>query len=223
MRAVVLISGGKDSALALHRVLRQGIKVECLVAMMPHRKDSWMFHSVNIQLTELFAEAASLPLVKAETEGNKETELDDLKRVLDSLDVEAVVSGAVASQYQKGRIEKICTEIGAHSIAPLWNEDPRQLLNEIVALGFEAVISGVYAYGFDLDWLGKQIDEDVIKALSRLHRKYGISLIGEGGEYESLVLDAPFFRKRINLAETEIIRENQSGWLQVKKAFLSEK
>ncbi len=223
MRVAALISGGKDSALALYRALKEGYEVKFLVAMIPQREDSWMFHYPNIHLTDLFAEAAAIPLVKEETSGVKEEELEDLKRVLATLDVEGVISGAIASQYQKQRIQKICTELGFKSITPLWNENQLKLLNELVELKFEAIITGVYAYGFSKDWLGKRIDAETISDLLDLHRKHRISIIGEGGEYETLVLDAPFFNKKIDLVETERIWKNQNGWLSVKKARLIDK
>ena len=100
MHVAVLVSGGKDSALALHRTLEQGNQVEHLVTMLPKSEDSWMFHSINIHLVDLFAEAAGIPLAKAETSGIKETELEDLRNLLATLDIEGVVSGAICSQYQ---------------------------------------------------------------------------------------------------------------------------
>ena len=223
MRVAALVSGGKDSALALHHTLLEGHEVKFLVAMIPQREDSWMFHYPNIHLVDLFAEAANIPLMKGCTAGVKEEEVEDLKVVLAGLDVEGVVSGAVASQYQRQRILKVCKELGLQSIAPLWGEDPLKLLKELVNQKFKAIITGVYAYGFDKSWLGRQINVDTISALLELNRKYHISLIGEGGEYETLVLDAPFFRKKIDIIETEIVWENQTGWLQVRKAQLMSK
>jgi diphthine-ammonia ligase len=223
MRVAALISGGKDSALALHRALKAGHKANFLVAMIPQREDSWMFHYPNIGLTYLFSEATGIPLVKAETSGIKEEELEDLKDLLSTLNVKGVVSGAIASQYQKQRIERICQELGLSSITPLWGEEPLKLLKELVSLEFEAIITGVYAQGFDESWLGRLIEMDTIDALLQLNRKHHISIIGEGGEYETLVLDAPFFKKRIELVETEKIWQEESGWLHVKKATLKPK
>lgn len=223
MRVAALISGGKDSALALNRALLEGHKAEFLVAMIPQREDSWMFHCPNIHLIGLFAESAAIPLVKRETAGIKEEELEDLKDTLSTLDVEGVVSGAIASQYQKQRIEKVCNEIGVNSITPLWNENPLKLLRELLELRFETIITGVYAHGFDESWLGRQIDTETIGALLDLNRKHGISLVGEGGEYETQVLDAPFFKRRIELLETERNWENQSGFLSIKSARLTDK
>jgi len=191
--------------------------------MIPQRQDSWMFHYPNIHLVDLFAEAVGISLVKTETAGVKEAEVEDLKKVLAKLDVEAVVSGAISSQYQKKRIDKVCNDLGLKSIAPLWHRDPRKLLDELVKLKIEAIITGVYAHGFNSDWLGRKIDQTTINDLVELNKKYHVSLVGEGGEYETLVLDAPFFNEKIKLIDTEKIRENQSCYLLVKKAVLGEK
>jgi len=223
MRVAALISGGKDSALALHRTLQEGYEVKFLVTMIPLKEDSWMFHYPNIQLTDLFAEAADIPLMKKQTAGIKEEEIEDLKSILATLDVEGVVSGAVASQYQKLRIQKLCTELDLTSITPLWKEDPRMLLEELIQSSFKVIITGVYAYGFDQTWLGREINASTVNSLLDLYRKHRISPIGEGGEYETLVLDAPFFNKRIELLETEKKWENQRGTLVVRKARLTEK
>jgi len=223
MRVAVLASGGKDSTLALHKSLKQGHEVKYLVSMIPLREDSWMFHYPNIRLVDLFAEAVEIPLVKAETSGVKEEEVKDLQRLIEKLDVEAIVSGATASNYQKKRIEKICKQLRLKCITPLWHKNPLDILKEIIALKFDVIITGVYAYGFNKEWLGRKIDEATIEALTELNRQYGVSLVGEGGEYETLVLDAPFFKKRIKILEAEKVWKNQSGYFLVTKAKLENK
>jgi predicted ATP pyrophosphatase (TIGR00289 family) len=223
MRVAALVTGGKDSVLALYRAQQMGHTVEVLATMIPQRADSYMFHFPNIHLTELLSRAVEIPLVKAETSGVKEKELEDLKKLLASLDVDGVVSGAVSSSYQKERIERICHELGLKSVAPLWHEDPYTLLKEMIDLKFKIIIIGVYAYGFDQSWLGKEINSVTLDSLVELHDKYQVSLVGEGGEYESLVLDAPFFKKRIEIVQAETSYENSSGVLVVKEARLVDK
>ena len=223
MRVAVLATGGKDSALALYKVLNEDHEVKYLVSMIPLREDSWMFHYPNIRLVDLFAEAAEIQLVKAETLAVKEREVEDLKRLIEGIDVDAIVSGAVASTYQKSRIEKICEQLRLKCIVPLWHENPLNILKEILDLKFEVIITGVYAYGFSEEWLGRKIDEASIKALIELNKQYGVSLVGEGGEYETLVLDAPFFKKRIKIVEAEKIWKNQSGYFLITKAKLENK
>jgi len=143
--------------------------------------------------------------------------------LLTDLDVEGVVSGAVASKYQKARIDNVCKQLGLKSIAPLWGEKPEKLLKELLENDFEVIIVGVYALGFSQEWLGRKINEETVQELLKLREKYGISPIGEGGEYESLVLDAPYFKRKIQILETEKVwRENQ-GYLLVKKARLVRK
>ena len=223
MRVAVLATGGKDSALALYKVLNEDHEVKYLVSMIPLREDSWMFHYPNIRLVDLFAEAVEIQLVKAETLAVKEREVEDLKRLIEGLDVDAIVSGAIASTYQKSRIEKMCEQLRLKCIAPLWHKNPLDILKEILDLKFEVIITGVYAYGFSEEWLGRKIDEASVKALIELNKQYGVSLVGEGGEYETLVLDAPFFKKRIKIVEAEKIWKNQSGYFLITKAKLENK
>ena len=118
-----------------------------------------MFHYPNIRLIDFFADAVGIPVVTAETSGIKDEEVEDLKRLIESLDVEGIVSGAVASNYQKTRIDDICAQLNLKSLAPLWGKDPFEMLREMLELEFEVVIVGVYAYGFDVEWLGRRIDD----------------------------------------------------------------
>lgn len=223
MRLAALVTGGKDSILALYRAQKMGHNVTVLATMVSSRDDSYMFHFPNIHLTDYISCSLEIPLVKAETSGIKEEELEDLKNLLASLDVDGVVSGAIQSSYQKERIGKICEDLGLKSITPLWNESPLDLMNELISLKFKVIIVGVYAHGLDRSWLGKEINSETLKQLVELNKKFQISLVGEGGEYESLVLDCPIFRKRLEIIEAKIKFENNYGSLEIQKVKLIEK
>lgn len=223
MRIAALVTGGKDSALALHRSLEEGHRIVNLVTMVPQRPDSWMFHYPNIHLADLFAEAVGTPLVKSETSGLKEAELVDLKQALAQLSIDGVVSGAISSEYQKNHVDRICAELHIKHIAPLWKNDPLSLLNEMLELKMKTIIVGAYAHGFTKAWLGREIDEAAISDLIELNKRYQVSLVGEGGEYETLVLDASFLSKRIELIDVERVWQGASGYLLVKKAVLVSK
>ncbi len=223
MRVAVLATAGKDSTLALYQVLKENYEVQFLVSMIPQRRDSWMFHYPNIHLVDDFAEAVGLPLVKAETSGIKEREVEDLKDLIGKLDVEGIVSGAVASNYQKTRIENVCRQLRLQSIMPLWHKDEMDILKRILELKFRAIIVGVSAHGFSEKWLGREINEETVDDLVKLNRKYGVSLVGEGGEYETLVLDAPFFKKKMEIVEADKLWENESGYLLIKEVRLERK
>jgi len=223
MHVAVLATGGKDSALALYKVLNEGHEVTCLATMIPMREDSWMFHYPNIRLVDLFAEAAGIPLVKAETSGIREKEVEDLKGLIAELDVDGLVSGAIASEYQRKRVERICKELRLKCLAPLWHKEPLGILKEILNLQFEVIMTGVYAYGFGQEWLGRKINEATVDDLTKLNEKYGVSLVGEGGEYETLVLDAPFLKKRIVIVRAEKVWKGQSGYYLINEARLANK
>ncbi|MCJ7469033.1 TIGR00289 family protein [Candidatus Bathyarchaeota archaeon] len=223
MRLGVLFSGGKDSTLALAKAKEKN-EVVCLITLISENKESYMFHTVNVGLTTLQAEALDLPIIQRVTEGRKEEELEDLKKAMQeaktTFNIEGIVTGAIQSEYQAGRIRKICAELDLQCLNPLWKKDQKELLEEIVEEGYKAIISGVFAYPLDRSWLGKEIDREMIDRLVKLQEKYGISPAGEGGEIETTTLDAPPFRKRIEILESEIKTKGDSGVLVIKKARL---
>jgi predicted ATP pyrophosphatase (TIGR00289 family) len=137
--------------------------------------------------------------------------------------VEAIFTGAIHSEYQKSRIDGLCKEIGLESIAPLWHRDPLEYMQEVVNLGFEVIITSVSAEGLDESWLGRVIDEDLLEELKVLNEKYGLHMAFEGGEAETLVLDGPIFKKRLNILDSEKIWNRDSGHLVIKDAELVDK
>ena len=223
MRVAALFSGGKDSVFAVYITQQYGWDVSHLVTLLPEKQDSYMFHSINIHLTELLAQAINIPLVKKSTKGEKETELIDLKNLLQSLEIDGVISGAIASEYQRTHIEKICDEIGIKSFTPLWHKNQELLLRDQVKAGFHIVIVGVFASGFDETWLGKIIDEQTIDALVSLHEKYKINIAGDGGEFETLVLDGPLFHKKLVIDESVREWNRDNGIFQVMSAHLQKR
>lgn len=226
MNAAVLFSGGKDSTMAAYKAIKDGWNVKYLVSMISENPESYMYHTTNIHLTELSAQAMDIPLIKAGTKGEKERELDDLKSVLSNLKdggVEGIFTGALASVYQKSRIDKICSELSLQSCSPLWHRDPQEYMDEIITSGFKVILVSVSAEGLDESWLGRRIDKELLDELLLLHEKYGMHLAFEGGEAETLVLDCPLFKKRIKILNREKIWERDSGYLNIKKAILEDK
>jgi diphthine-ammonia ligase len=225
MRLGVLFSGGKDSTLALHKAVKKG-KVVCLITLVSENKESYMFHTPNIGVTGLQAEAMGLPLIKKATKGKPEEELKDLEaavaQAIKGFEIEGVVTGAVESVYQAARIQKICNRLGIWCFNPLWKRNQKELLEEIVAEGFNVIVSGVFAYPLDKTWLGKQIDEDIIAKLVALSGEYGLSPSGEGGEIETTVLNAPMFKKKIEILNSEAEAKGNSGVFRIKQARLVE-
>lgn len=226
MNVAVLFSGGKDSTMALYYALEAKEDVKYLLSMKSRNEESYMFHVPNIHLTDLLSEAFDIPIMSVETDGIKEEELEDLRHAfenLKSLGVEAIYTGALYSQYQKSRIEKLCDEVGLVAVSPYWYVDELEYMRKIVALGFKIVICGVAAWGLDESWLGRVIDDDAIDELVKIHDKYYVDLAFEGGEAETLVIDGPIFKKRIKILKDKKEWHHDSGVYIIEKAVLEEK
>jgi diphthine-ammonia ligase len=223
MKLGVLFSGGKDSTFALHLAAEKE-EVACLITVVSKNKESFMFHTPNIDVTALQAEALGLPLVSVTTEGQKEVELEDLERAIAEAQskhgIEGVVTGAVESVYQASRVQRICNRLDLWCFNPLWRHDQKALLETLVAENFQAIISGVFAYPLDEKWLGKQIDAEMIAKLVELQVKYGISPSGEGGEIETTALDAPLFKQKIEVTNSSVEWQGSSGVYIIKNARL---
>lgn len=226
MKLGVLFSGGKDSTLALHKAAEKD-EVACLITLVSENKESFMFHTPNIDVTALQAEAFGLPLVQKATAGKPEAELKDLEEAIaqavKAYKIAGVVSGAIESVYQSERIQRICNRLGVRCFNPLWKRNQKALLEEIVAKGFKVIISGVFAYPLGSTWLGKELNAELIGELLRLEKEFGLSPAGEGGEIETTVLDAPLFKKKIEILEYEVDAKGNSGVFRIKRARLAAK
>lgn len=219
MKVAALFSGGKDSNYALFCARHYGWDVTHLVTVFSTSSESYMYHVPAIELARLAAESIGLPLIEVVTPPEPEAELVPLRDALKDIGLDGIVSGALASEYQRRRLDQICQEIGIKSFAPLWHKDQRDYVHELVDEGFEVMITGCYAEGLDESWLGKILDRKALDTLDSLHKKYGISVAGEGGEYESFVAYGPHMSRRVRV-EYEKEWKRDSGKIIVKKAWL---
>ncbi|QKQ97951.1 diphthine--ammonia ligase [Candidatus Nanohaloarchaea archaeon] len=195
-RIAALTSGGKDSNAALYRVQRRNNEISCLLTLRSENKDSYMFDSKKSRgHLEEQAEKLGIPLLAQETEGEKETELEDLRKGLEkareSYNVEGVVAGALASTYQRDRVDKVAEEVGLKVFTPLWQEDQARYMRWLIREGFEVEITSVATRGLDENWEGTVLDQDNIDELLNLAEEYRFNAAGEGGEYETRVVGFP--------------------------------
>ncbi|MDQ2049262.1 diphthine--ammonia ligase [Natronolimnohabitans sp. A-GB9] len=232
---VGLFSGGKDSAWAVYRALEEGLDVSHLVTVHPS-DDSYLYHVPATELAALAAESIGIELVDVEpadfeaesvrdSSVQGDDELEPLEAALADLDADledgiaGVTAGAVESEYQTNRIQGMCDRLGCELFAPLWQEDPRELADAMLEAGFEITIIQVAAYGLDESWLGRTLDRDAIRELEAKHEEYGVHILGEGGEFETLVVDGPHMDRRIDL-EYETEWDGTRGRLRITDARL---
>jgi asparagine synthase (glutamine-hydrolysing) len=195
-KLVALTSGGKDSNAALYRMQRRNNEISCLLTLRSENKESYMFDSKKSK-NHLEEQASQLetPLIVQETEGEKEEELEDLreglKKAIDQYNVEGVVAGALASTYQRDRIDQVAEELGLKVFTPLWQENQENYMRWLVNEGFKVEITDFAAHGLTEEWVGKVLDEESVEELIESSKEYGFHAAGEGGEYETKVVGFP--------------------------------
>ncbi len=208
MKAISLLSGGKDSYMSLIIAMSTGMEVERTLTIIPE-VDSMMFHVPNAILGSAVSE-----LVGIENTSIPEGEFyDEIKKYRGY----TIVAGAVESEYQKTRLEKLAYELGMKTFFPLWRRDNVSLVLDFIRSGARGIFVSVAAEGLEENFLGREIDERALHDLMNLNRRFGISVIGEGGEYETLVTYNPFNDLCIEILEKEILNRGMQKNLIVKR------
>ncbi len=199
-KLVALTSGGKDSNAALYRMWRRNNEISCLLTLRSKNVESYMFDSkkTRSQLEEQ-ATMLGIPLVLQNTEGKKEEELEDLEKGINKAvnlhNVEGVVAGALASTYQRDRVDKIAEKLGLKVFTPLWQENQSNYMRWLIREGFKVEVTSVAAQGLAEKWVGKVLDEESVEELISLSKEYRFHAAGEGGEYETRTIDFPHSMK----------------------------
>ncbi len=228
LRLGALFSSGKDSNYAAYIMHAQNYEISCLITLLSQNPDSYMFQSAGLEIIELAAEALSIPLVTHTTKGYKEEELKDLHDAIAKAKKEhkldGIVTGAMFSVYQRERIEKICDSLGLKIFSPLWHKDQAQEMRELILLGFNFILIKIAAQGLDASWLGRRITSEDVERLVELNEKMGFNCAGEGGEFESLVLDGPMHKKQLTLDQVKVVKESEyCAQLTIQRAHCEEK
>ena len=247
MRVAVLASGGKDSAYATWWARLQGWDVVSLVTVLVKGDDSMMFQLQNTWITAFQASSSGIPWKPIISLGEEEDEIRDLeasiteeRRVFDfkeifpqgieipedlmihtePLDIDALVVGALRSDYQKTRIEMMCQRLGIASFCPLWHKDSRDHMRSLIEHGFGVIFASVSTEGMSADWVGKTLDGKSLNELIDLSQRHRFNLDGEGGEFETIVVSAPHMRRAV-VVEGEVVWTGSRGSLEVLTCELS--
>ena len=209
MRFAALFSGGKDSTYALHLAMLKGLEIVCLITLKPLREDSWMFHYPSVEITKLQAKALGLPQIFKITSGVKGEEIKDLERAIKEAigkyDIEGIVAGALLSDYQRMNIMRIVSKYDLEAYTPLWRKNQEDYMRDVVKHGVKFIVTEINAFGLPMKFLGKEITLDDVEEIIKYARKYRFNPAFEGGEAETLVIDAPFFKKKLKV-EGRILR-----------------
>ena len=195
-------SGGKDSCFACYRAMSQGYDISHLLNFISKEYKRVSFHGTEDKLIQLQAEALGMPLLQKETTGNGyEQEFKEAVRSLIPDGIKGMIFGDVYLQEHKDWVERVCRELGIEAVEPLWGEKPERILLDFIDAGFEAIIVSAKADLFGKEWIGQKVDRDFFKYL----KEKSIDICGENGEYHTLVVDGPLFKKKIRITESKSI------------------
>ena len=204
-------SGGKESALALHKLQETGnYEIAALLTTVTEDYDRISMHGVRRSLLERQAEALGFPLEKVFiSKGACDEEYESKMRAVLEKYLRAGVSSVVfgdifLEDVRKYRQEKL-SKIGMKAIFPMWQSDTTELAHRFIDSGFKAVITCVDSNVLDKKFVGRAFDEQFLSELPS-----GVDPCGENGEFHSFVYDGPIFRKRISHTIGEVVlRENR--------------
>ena len=226
MKVAIMYSGGKDSVYAIDYALRKGWEIQYLLSVKPNRTDCFLFHFATVEHTPKAAEALGLKhfLIPC-TVADPIQEATLVKEVLEKHPVEALILGGVGLQEtQLGSLQQALLPLGTEVFASHASEDEETIMRDMIARGFRIIITQFATDGLGMDWLGKELTLENFEQLKKLSQQYGFDLLGEGGYYDTFVIDAPYFPKAVQFVESHKVEESKySGHLIVTKTELVEK
>ncbi len=212
-------SGGKDSCLACYKAIQQGYQVKYLLNFISREHKRCCFHGIEARLLQLQAELTGIPLIQKEVTADMQEYEKEFKEAVTELKARGIrkmVFGDIYLLDHMNWVDRVCKDLAIEPIEPLWNVSPTQILEEFIDLGFKAIIVSCQADKFGKDFIGRYIDKDLLVEL----KSKNICPCGENGEFHTLVVDGPLFKRRINILESEpIVKEGfwKYWFLDIKK------
>ncbi len=225
IQVTCLVSGGKDSVLALWVALHK-YEVQSIVTIQTEKSDSYLFHIPNSRHVGLIATMLKIPHLTAySNDNNPNRELMVLKDILEETKAEAVITGGIRSDFQRYKFNRAAKLAGMKCFNPLWRLKPEKLISEFLTNNFNVIFVAVASMGFSKDLLGKKITFETLERIRKNMPGTDLSLTGEGGEYESFVLDAPFFPSEIRILRSKVHWDEtrEEGSYEILEAKLVEK
>jgi len=197
MKVAVLYSGGKDSTYALHWGYLQGLDIECLLSIYP-RESSMLFHYPGIEATVYQAKAMNIDILYSRAVDNEEHTLYNLlKKAKEKYSIKGVIAGVLLSDYQRMRLTFVTEKLGLSLYTPLWRIDQRCYMKEIVKNGIKFIITSISTYGLSHKYIGRIVTLELLNEILVITSKYRLNPAFEGGEAETLVIDAPLFKQKL--------------------------
>jgi len=209
-------SGGKDSCLACYRAIDSGLKVRYLANTITEDGKRSRSHGLPAKVIQVQSEAVGIPLVQRRTTwDNYEVEFKSMLRTFKQEGVNGGVFGDIDFVEHWQWVERVCREVDITPHLPLWGESQDKILRDFIDLGFEAIVVATKADLLGEEWLGQRVDLDFIRHLEELKETKDITPCGEAGEYHTLVIDGPLFKKRMEILKTRNVFRDAHWFLDI--------
>jgi diphthine-ammonia ligase len=221
-KTAVCWSSGKDSCLALYRLLNESKNVVCLLSMVSERDERNHAHGIKLEILKLQAEALGIPLMLVDSAGDYEmslaTALTDLKQ---KHGVDEIVFGSLYSEEDRKWNEDVAFRAGLEPLFPVWitQNEANKLLDEFITLGFSAIVCRASEKHFDQTWAGRFLDRRFYEEI----QQHNVCPMGEFGEYHTFVLDGPIFQKRVTIMKSGVVLNSGLWSLDVQQCQLIDK
>jgi uncharacterized protein (TIGR00290 family) len=226
MKLISSWSGGKDSCLALYKAIQKGYEISLLLNFISEEYKRCCFHGVSNELMNIQADAIEIPIFQRSVPADMEEYETQFKLVVNELKtkrkIQGMIFGDIYLEEHKSWVERVCNDIGITPIEPLWNLPAEEVVKEFIDIGFKAIVISAKADLFEEDFLGREINYDLISEI----KKKNICCCGENGEFHTFVYDGPIFKKKIIINETEkILKEGfwKHWFLDIKKYKIEQK
>jgi len=211
MKVAILYSGGKDSSYAVQYAKEKGWDIKYLLSVKPTRTDCYLFHFATVEHTKELADILNIPHILETCDvADPKKEAEIVKRVVENNMVDAVVLGGTGLQETQIRsIQEALMPLGVEAFASHAGMDHDEVMQEMVNKGYKIMITQIASMGLDKSWLGRIVDKETLRELFERSTKFGFHCGGEGGYYDTLVVDGPIFDKRLEIIEAEPSMESE--------------
>ena len=199
-------SSGKDSALALYKVLRNSdFEITCLLTSVNQEFQRISMHGVRVELLEQQAESIGLPLEimqipEMPTMEVYENVMTETLTKLKNQGVTHSIFGDILLEDLRKYREDQLSKMDLEAVFPLWQIPTIDLIQEFIGLGFKTIVVCVNERFLDKSFVGRIIDQDFINDLPE-----NVDVCGENGEFHTFTFDGPIFSKPINFEIGEIV------------------
>ena len=220
-------SGGKDGCLSCFKAIQENYKVNCLLNLVSRANDLVSFHAFHKEIVTMQSKAVQIPVFQKKIypqHSNRvqfEKELKEIFIGLRDKGIDGLIFGYVLpGDYQRKLVNRLSLEVGLKLIEPLYKKNSKRIILEFIRLGFKAVIVNLDTGIIDKYWLGRLLDE---KFVEYLDNKNGVDVCGDKGEYHTLVIDGPLFKRSISIEKSSKLTVNGRSLLNIQQCSLNRK